>query len=321
MASAEHCPGPQSNDAGRSSACEGCPNKSACSSNQIAPIESDVDFPQIQEKLSGVKYKVLVMSGKGGVGKSTVTTTLAHLSSSDLEKDVGVLDLDICGPSLPRMFNLEGETIHASGTGWSPVCINDKLCLMSIGFLLPSKDNAVIWRGAKKNGIIKQFLKNTEWGHQDLLLIDTPPGTSDEHLSIVSLLNAVADNSVTGGSRTGAILVTTPQEVSIQDVRKQINFCKKVGITVLGIIENMSGYVCGSCKRTTLVYQPTQGGVAKLCQDTGIPLLGKVPLDPVVMQAMDSGKNFVDYVDDENSSLLAYCDIMKNLESELVRLH
>ncbi|KAG6462941.1 hypothetical protein O3G_MSEX013549 [Manduca sexta] len=154
--------------------------------------------------------------------------------------NVGILDADICGPSQPRVLGVRGEQVHNSGSGWSPVYVTDNLSLMSIGFLLGSPDDAVIWRGPKKNGMIKQFLSEVDWGQLDYLLVDTPPGTSDEHLSAVQYL--------LGAGLSGAVVVTTPQEVALLDVRKEIHFCNKLHLTVLGVVENMSLFVCPNCK-------------------------------------------------------------------------
>jgi len=144
------------------------------------------------------------------------------------------LDVDICGPSVPRVMGLTGQEVHQSAAGWSPVYVDDNLGVMSIGFMLPNQDDAVIWRGPRKNGLIKQFLTDVDWGELDYLIIDTPPGTSDEHLSIVQYLKQ-------GCGVDGAVVVTTPQEVAMMDVRKELNFCKKTGLRVVGVVENMSG--------------------------------------------------------------------------------
>ena len=163
----------------------GCPNQAICAS---APKGPDPDIPLITQRLSGVKHKILVLSGKGGVGKSTFTTMLAHAFASNPDSVVGVMDTDICGPSIPKMMGVETETIHVSSTGWEPVWVSENLGVMSVQFMLPNRDDAVIWRGPKKNGLIKQFLKDVEWGEMDFLVVDTPPGTSDEHLSVNSFL-------------------------------------------------------------------------------------------------------------------------------------
>lgn len=288
----EHCPGTESSEAGNAAACEGCPNQKICSSS--TPKGPDPDVAVIAEKLSNVKRKILILSGKGGVGKSTVTSMLARgLASltkstknvSNEEVNVGVLDIDLCGPSLPRIFGVEGEQVHQSGSGWSPVYVEDNLSLMSAGFLLPSLDSAVIWRGPKKNGLIKQLLRDVDWGEGDLdyLLVDTPPGTGDEHLSITQYMRDAKID--------GAIIVTTPQEIALLDVRKQISFCEKVDLPIFGIIENMSGFVCPTCKYESNILPSSTGGADKLCQDNGLCLLGKIPLDPMIGKFCDEGQD------------------------------
>lgn len=212
----EHCPGVKSEEAGKADACAGCPNQKTCASGEARKVDPAVS--EIEYKLSGVKNKILVLSGKGGVGKSTVSAQLAWTLASR-GHSVGLLDVDICGPSLPRMLGLMGQEVHSSAEGWSPVYVNDNLSVMSIGFMLPNEDDAIIWRGPKKNGLIRQFLTDVSWGELDFLIVDTPPGTSDEHLSIVTYLQQAKID--------GAVVVTTPQEVALQDVRKEINFCKK----------------------------------------------------------------------------------------------
>ncbi|KAK8079541.1 protein NBP35 [Apiospora hydei] len=236
------------------------------------PEDPDPDIPLISARLSGIKHKILVLSGKGGVGKSTFTSMLGHAFAMREENNVGIMDTDICGPSIPKMMGVEAETIHVSGTGWSPVWVTDNLGVMSIQFMLPNRDDAVIWRGPKKNGLIKQFLKDVEWGDLDFLLVDTPPGTSDEHLSVNSFLKESGID--------GAVMVTTPQEVALLDVRKEIDFCRKAGIKVLGLVENMSGFVCPNCTHKSQIFRATTGGGAALAKEMGIPFLGEVPLDP-----------------------------------------
>ncbi|KAL7443782.1 hypothetical protein ACHAXH_009591 [Discostella pseudostelligera] len=250
----EGCVGPTSQNAGKASACDGCPNKSACSSGAFsspAAISArEAEKSILQNALSNISHVILVLSGKGGVGKSTVSTQIA-MSLASRGYSVGLLDTDICGPSVPRMSGSLGHTVHQSQNGWEPVYPTPNLAVMSISFLLEEKDAAVVWRGPRKNGLIKQFLTETDWGGAeglDYLIIDTPPGTSDEHISIVQYLNDARpmsmNDSVSGSSRggaSGAIVVTTPEEVSMADVRKELNFCKKTSVPVLGIVENMSG--------------------------------------------------------------------------------
>ncbi|XP_077880763.1 cytosolic Fe-S cluster assembly factor NUBP1 isoform X3 [Ictidomys tridecemlineatus] len=269
-----------------------------------------------------VKHKILILSGKGGVGKSTFSAHLAHGLAEDentqawrgvfpggahccLVPQVALLDIDICGPSIPKIMGLEGEQVHQSGSGWSPVYVDDNLGVMSVGFLLSSPDDAVIWRGPKKNGMIKQFLRDVDWGDVDYLLVDTPPGTSDEHLSVVQYLAATHID--------GAVIVTTPQEVSLQDVRKEINFCHKVKLPVVGVVENMSGFVCPRCKKESQIFPPTTGGAEAMCQDLKVPLLGKVPLDPHIGKSCDKGQSFFIEAPDSPATL-AYRSIIQKIQ-------
>ncbi|XP_023813456.1 cytosolic Fe-S cluster assembly factor NUBP1 isoform X2 [Oryzias latipes] len=261
----KHCPGTASEQAGKAASCQGCPNQKLCASG--AGKKPDPAIGEIGEKLSSVKHKILVLSGKGGVGKSTFSAQLARALASDGTKEV-----------------------HQSGNGWSPVYVEDNLAIMSIGFLLSSPDDAVIWRGPKKNGMIKQFLRDVDWGELDYLIVDTPPGTSDEHLSIVQYLSSTHVD--------GAVIITTPQEVSLQDVRKEIRFCQKVKLPIIGVVENMSSFVCPKCKNTSQIFPPTSGGAEKMCADLNLPLLGKLPLDPRIAQSCDEGRPFLREVPD-----------------------
>lgn len=301
----EHCPGPESENAGKGDACNGCANQAICESLPKGP---DPDMPIITQKMKNIDHKILVLSGKGGVGKSTFTSMLSWALAADPDLEVGAMDLDICGPSLPRMLGAEGESIHQSNSGWSPVYVADNLGLMSISFMLPDPDSAIIWRGAKKNGLIKQFMKDVNWGeHLDYLIVDTPPGTSDEHLSVTTYMKDAGID--------GALIVTTPQEVALLDVRKEIDFCRKANIRVLGLVENMSGFVCPNCKGESQIFKPTTGGGEKLCEDMGIPFLGSVPLDPRIGRSCDSGECFFDeYADSPASTaILDVVDALRDL--------
>ncbi|KAH8809018.1 P-loop containing nucleoside triphosphate hydrolase protein [Xylogone sp. PMI_703] len=299
----EHCPGPESESAGQADSCVGCPNKEICASlprNQ----GPDPDLAVIAERLKDIKHKILILSGKGGVGKSSLTALLSHAFASNPDNTVGVMDTDITGPSMGKMMGAEGETIHVSGDGWNPVWVADNLAVMSIQFLLPDKDSAVIWRGQKKSGMIKSFLKDVEWGELDFLLIDTPPGTSDEHLSVNSLLKE--------SHIDGAVIVSTPQEVALLDVRKEINFCRKASIPVLGIVENMSGFVCPNCAHESQIFQATTGGARALAKEMDIPFLGAVPLDPRIGMACDYGESFLDAYPDSPA-----CSALKGVVRKL----
>lgn len=301
----EHCPGPESQQAGTADSCAGCPNQEICAA---APKGPDPDLPLISARLQHVRCKILVLSGKGGVGKSTFTSLLAHAFATNPDNAVGIMDTDICGPSIPKMMGVEDETIHVSGSGWSPVWVMDNLGVMSIQFMLPSRDDAVIWRGPKKNGLIKQFLKDVEWGDVDFLLVDTPPGTSDEHLSVNSFLKESGID--------GAVVVTTPQEVSLLDVRKEIDFCRKAGIRVLGLAENMSGFVCPKCQGESQIFRPSTGGGQALANEMGIPFLGAVPLDPRIRMACDYGESFFDSFPD-SPACLAFKAVVKEVAAQL----
>ncbi|XP_049869580.1 cytosolic Fe-S cluster assembly factor NUBP2 homolog [Pectinophora gossypiella] len=243
--------------------------------------------------LEQVNRVILVLSGKGGVGKSTVSTQLA-LSLKENGFKVGLLDIDLCGPSVPYILNLEGQNVHQGPEGWIPVYMDkeQRLGVMSIGFLLSSRNDAVVWRGPKKTSMIKQFLEDVCWDKLDYLVIDTPPGTSDEHITVMENLRGVP--------QCAAILVTTPQEVAIEDVRKEITFCRKTGIPILGIIENMSGYECPNCSECTNIF--SSGGGKSLAELSKIPFLGSVPIDPRVGKLAGQGVAAVKELPDSTTS-------------------
>lgn len=235
------------------------------------------------EALSHIKHIFLILSGKGGVGKSSVTTQTA-LALCNFGYKVGVLDIDLTGPSLPRMFGLEGQSILQAQQGWMPVPIpvpnnlKGELKVISLGFLLDDKGNSVVWRGPKKASMIKQFISSVAWGELDYLLIDTPPGTGDEHISIAEQLR--------WSNPDGAIIVTTPQSVATADVKKEINFCRKVELNILGIVENMSGFICPHCAECTDIF--SSGGGSKLARNYSIPYLGAIPIDPKFVELIEN---------------------------------
>ena len=223
------------------------------------------------------KHVILVMSGKGGVGKSSVTVEIA-MGLLAKGKKVGILDVDLCGPSIPRMLGLEGRSVEQSAEGWTPVYVGD-LAVMSMGFLTPDRTAAVVWRGPKKTAVIGQFIRDVNWAKTDLdyLIIDTPPGTSDEHISVVQELKSFALD--------GVVLVTTPQNISLGDVRREISFCKKANLTIFGVVENMSGFVCPHCQECTRIF--SSGGGQELAKMTQIPYLGSIPIDPSIGEYLD----------------------------------
>lgn len=232
--------------------------------------------------MQAIRQKILVLSGKGGVGKSTVAANLA-MSLALAGCEVGLLDVDIHGPSIPKLMGLEGEHCRpaAEPGGLQPVTVLPRLKVMSLGFLFQSPRDAVIWRGPLKYKVIEEFLRDVAWGHLDVLVIDSPPGTGDEPLSVAQLV----------GRPAGAIVVTTPQEVAVADVRRSITFCQQAHLQVLGVVENMSGFVCPHCGTATDLFK-AGGGVA-LAREMGVPFLGKVPLDPQVVDSGDAGTPFV----------------------------
>ncbi|PRP88979.1 hypothetical protein PROFUN_02257 [Planoprotostelium fungivorum] len=234
--------------------------------------------------MEGVKHKILVLSGKGGVGKSTVSCQLA-LALVLQGKKVGLLDVDLCGPSVPRIVGLQGRDVKKSNQGWIPVYPEEhkSLAVMSIGFLLPDPDAAVVWRGPKKTAMIKQFIEDVVWGELDYLIVDTPPGTSDEHIAVIESLKEHQPD--------GAVIVTTPQGVSISDVRKEISFCNKVGLPILGVVENMSGFICPNCSECTNIFS-SEGGKL-LSEELNIRFLGKIPIDPALTALQEGGGSFV----------------------------
>lgn len=248
--------------------------------------------------LKDVKNITLVLSGKGGVGKSSVTSQLA-LTLSLQGKSVGVLDIDLTGPSIPRFFGIENEKVKQAPGGWIPVPVHQareataqgsdgkelgSLRCMSLGFLLANRGDAVVWRGPKKTAMVRQFLSDVHWGALDYLLIDTPPGTSDEHISLVETLLKQA----TPDQLSGAVIVTTPQAISISDVRKEINFCRKTNVRVLGVIENMAGFVCPNCSECTNVF--SKGGGEVMAKEFDVPFMGSVPIDPMFIRLIEEGR-------------------------------
>ncbi|MBN2464543.1 Mrp/NBP35 family ATP-binding protein [candidate division WOR-3 bacterium] len=266
---------------GASPACGSC-TKTDCSATQRRSGESDQDFKDrqlLESRLCRIKHKVVVLSGKGGVGKSTIAVNLAVALMLEGRK-VGLLDADIHGPSVPTMLGLEGEHPQGGPDGLVPPEVGG-LKVMSIGFFLNSPDDAIIWRGPLKMGVLKQFLKDVTWGELDYLIVDSPPGTGDEPLSIVQLIGKV----------DGAVIVTTPQRVAAIDVRKSVNFCRQLKVPVLGVVENMSGFACPKCGDVTQVFRTGAG--QQIAKDMLVPFLGAIPLDPQVAEASDSGRAFV----------------------------
>lgn len=235
---------------------------------------------QTNQDASKKQHKILVLSGKGGVGKSSIAANLAVWLSMQ-EKKVGLLDVDIHGPSIPKLLNLEGCHLQGRDDKIEPVVYSDSLTVMSVGFFLQDQNAALIWRGPMKHNVIKQFVCDVDWGELDYLVVDCPPGTGDEPLSIIQLLD----------KPDGAVVVTTPQQLSITDVKKCITFCGQLNLPVLGIIENMSGFVCPHCNERTNIFGGDGGRI--MASDFCVPFLGSIPIDADMVPAADSGQPFI----------------------------
>jgi Mrp family chromosome partitioning ATPase len=236
---------------------------------------------KLKERMSRIKRKILVLSGKGGVGKSTVAVNLAAALASKGFR-TGLLDTDLHGPSIPTLLGLNGAALSADPNGnIFPIPYGENLLVISIGFMLQGGDEPVVWRGPLKYSAIRQFLAETLWGDLDYLVIDSPPGTGDEPLSVCQLIPAPR----------GAVIVTTPQDVALSDVRRSITFCAKLDMPVYGVVENMSGLACPHCGKRIDVFKT--GGGESMADDMGVPFLGSIPLDPEVTKLGDEGKPFV----------------------------
>ncbi len=235
---------------------------------------------RLQEQLQKIRHKIMVMSGKGGVGKSSVAVNVAiGLSLQDFM--VGLLDVDLHGPSIPKMLNMRRERLPRRPDGRiGAIVYSPNLKFLSIEPLLPSEDSAVIWRGPMKISAIRQFVADIDWGKLDYLIIDAPPGTGDEPMTVAKTIPDAY-----------ALLVTTPQEVSLIDVRKSYNFCKKVKMRILGLVENMSGFICPHCGKEVDLFK--RGGGERLAEELGIRFLGRIPVDPRVVFAGDAGKPII----------------------------
>ena len=242
------------------------------------PPQPDPD-EMARQSLTRIKHKIMVMSGKGGVGKSSVSVNLA-IALSEKGFKVGLMDVDLHGPDIPRMLGLSGMlSANPGAKKLNPMRYSDKLSAVSIESLMNNKDDAVIWRGPVKHGAIRQFIAEVEWGDLDYLVIDSPPGTGDEPLTIAQLIKDAS-----------AVIVTTPQEVALADVRKSINFCKTVKMEVVGLIENMSGYTCPHCGKVVDIFG--SGGGERTAALAGLKFLGKIPFDPNLLKCGDAGVSY-----------------------------
>jgi Mrp family chromosome partitioning ATPase len=291
----------KSRKAGKSPDCGHC-DSTTCSSKERGQDESEEQFRQRQalaRRMCQIGQKLLVLSGKGGVGKSTVAANLAT-ALARAGRRVGLLDIDVHGPSIPRLMGVETGKVQGTGEEILPVKVSDNLAVMSIGFLLPTRREPVIWRGPRKHGVIRQFLADVAWGQLDYLVVDSPPGTGDEPMSIAQLV----------GPSAGAIIVTTPQEVAISDVRRCVAFCNEVSLPVVGILENMSGLLCPKCGERIDLFK--RGGGIALAEEMNVPFLGQIPIDPEIVTAGDAGTSPF-HADSQTPAAKAFADVVASI--------
>ena len=260
--------------------------------------EEDQD-KELKDRMSRIKHKIIVMSGKGGVGKTSVSVNLSYALALT-GREVGLVDIDLHGPNIAKMLGVEGQGFTGSDNGIEPVRVLPNLKAASISFATANPDMPIIWRGPLKMSAIRQFLEEINWGDLDYLIVDSPPGTGDEPLSACQLIPEVS----------GAIIVTTPQDVSILDARKSVFFARQLKIPVIGIIENMSGFVCPHCGKETPIFK--KGGGEKAAKDLGVPFLGRIPFEPAMVEMADKGLPFVQSIKDAPSTA-AFQEIVRHI--------
>ncbi|MDD4325435.1 MAG: Mrp/NBP35 family ATP-binding protein [Candidatus Bathyarchaeia archaeon] len=258
--------------------CESHTNSIQCNNPEK---EEQLQKQKIDEHLGKIKHKIAIISGKGGVGKSTVTANLAMAFAMDGNK-IGVLDADIHGPCIPKMLGLKGQKLKGDKKGeFSPVTGSLGIKVASMDFLLENDETPVIWRGPLKMRLIQQFISDIAWGELDYLFVDLPPGTGDEPLSVMQLIPDM----------DGVVIVTMPSEVSEAVVKKSVTFARQVGVPVIGIVENMSGFVCPECGKKIDIFK--SGGGKRITQKLDVPYLGTIPIDPKVCNDSDNGIPFI----------------------------
>ncbi|MCW3989720.1 MAG: Mrp/NBP35 family ATP-binding protein [Candidatus Bathyarchaeota archaeon] len=268
-------------------------------------VSRQPDEEMLRSRMTKIRHKIAVISGKGGVGKSLVTVNLAMaLAIKGRNGRVGVLDADLHGPCVPKMLGLKGERLQSGPPGIFPALGPLNMKVVSMAFLLPSDDAPVIWRGPLKMGAIRQFLSEISWGNLDYLLIDLPPGTGDESLSVLQLIPEME----------GVIIVTIPSEVSQDVVKKAVSFARKMGVPILGIVENMSGMVCPHCGETIDVF--SKGGGERVAKEMSVEFLGSIPLDPRISADSDEGTPFVVSHPDSTASK-AFMRIVEQIEEKV----
>lgn len=286
-----------------SSSCGSCESnqQGSCNSADAKLAQQDI---AINRSLGRIKNKILVMSGKGGVGKSTVSVNLALCLAKRGHK-VGLMDVDLHGPDVCRMLNLTGSLMAPENPNdlIPPLEYNDQLKVVSLEYMMKNRDDAIIWRGPLKIQAIRQFVADMDWGELDYLIVDAPPGTGDEPLTVAQTIPGVQ-----------AVVVTTPQAVALADVRKSINFCKAVEMPIVGVVENMSGFVCPHCGQTVDIF--SSGGGEKTARDFDLPFLGRVPMDPKVVAAGDSGTPYLS-TDEDSPAIKAFDAVVAAVEQRL----
>lgn len=265
-----------SSSCNENSSCNTCSSDSSCDTSEKEKHTNEI----IKHKLSKIKNKIMVMSGKGGVGKSTVTVNTAATLAC-LGYKVGIIDADIHGPNIPKMLGIKEKGVLSTSEGIIPYEPITNLKVMSVAFLIKNDDDAVIWRAPLKHSLIQQFMSDVEWGDLDYLLIDMPPGTGDEPLSVIHIM----------GELDGSIIVTTPQDVALLDARKSVTFSRKINVDTLGIVENMSGFICPNCGEKSEIFK--MGGGEKAAKDLSVEFLGSVPIDPQIVMESDNGAPYV----------------------------
>lgn len=257
----------------------------------------------IVKRMGNINHKIAVMSGKGGVGKSTVAVNLA-VAFALKDYKTGLMDVDLHGPDIPHMLGVEKAVLDQSPEGILPLEVRENLEVLSIEFMLPSKGSPIIWRGPQKTGAIRQFLSDVIWGKLDVLVIDNPPGTGDEPLTVLQSVNQL----------DGVVMVTTPQAVAGEDVRKCVNMVKKLNIPIIGIIENMSGFTCPHCKQEIDIFGKGKG--KELAEELNVPYLGSLPLETDVRENSDHGKPFL-LQDSESEISKKFLEIFSKIENKI----
>jgi ATP-binding protein involved in chromosome partitioning len=281
--------------------CDSCTTANQCNDPKKEEYTKE---QKIKQQLKKIKYKIAVISGKGGVGKSTVTANLA-MSYAMQNQRVGILDADIHGPCIPKMLGLKGQTLKGNVVGeLSPVTGRLGIKVASMDFLLKNDETPVIWRGPLKMRLIQQFLSDINWGELDFLFIDLPPGTGDEPLTVMQLIPDM----------DGVVIVTMPSEVSEAVVKKSVTFAKQVGVPIIGIIENLSGFICPDCGAKVNIFRT--GGGKRIAEDLSVPYLGSIPIDPNICNESDNGLSFI-AENKTSAATKAFMEIVKKIEDFL----